>query len=352
MTEAAREFPIAPVQADLQEATPKVETWSKHRRLLYKRVKVDGVTIAQLAKDMDVSRPYLSRFISENDFKPSDNLLETIEEYFKRTNYWYTEGQEDLFKRPEGFINDIKDMPFILSECLRRIVYVLQSTWERKNFGMITGPSGCGKSAAVKYWLNDHIDHQQSSIFITANGTMTRKAILRRIAKELGMFAPADADALIERICNELRAEPRLIIIDEADQISNEYKLETLRSIVDNCDGSAGIVLIGNEDLSENIMRMAVDKRKLSRIHNRFGANQKVKMPTDAEANQLLEQVNLTPHARHMLVSIMQRTNGMGGYRVCQSILKTLFAAIGNEQITEEHLRSESLRTAVLSLNA
>ena len=346
MSEAAQQFPDEQEFAEMAKA----EVMTKHRRLLWKLHKEDGVTLQTIANESGISRSYLSQYL-KGEVVLSDAKLDMLEEYFKKIKYWDNEGFFEETK-PQGFISKVEELPFLITECLIRTTYVLEATWTNKNFGMVTGPSGCGKTAAVKYWLDSKPDMADKSIFITANGNMTRKSILRRIAKELGMFFPADADALIEQICAELKAEPRLIIIDEADQISHELKLETLRSVVDGASGCVGIVLIGNEDLAERIMRMAVDKRKLSRIHNRFGANQKVRMPSDAEANELIKHVNLSKIARYKLVAIIRKTNGMGGYRVCHSILKTMFLSVNNQQITEEHLMSESLHKAVLSLNA
>ena len=322
--------------------------WPKERQLLYKRVKEMGVAISTIASEIGYSRPQLSQFIHKDDFPASEVFLEKVREYLIKINFW---DDADRFFDRTGFISQIKELEPIVTEAWKRVWYVLDATWENKNFGMVTGASGAGKTAAAKYWLNQN-NNQSKSIMITANGCMTRKSILRRIAKELGMFAPADADALIERICDELKTDPKLIIIDEADQLCNELKLETLRTIIDNCDGSVGIVLIGNEDLSNHILRMAIDKRKLSRLHNRFGANQKVSMPTDDEAKAWLARVNLTPKARLMLISRLQRINGAGGYRVVLNILKTIFASIGDKEITEDILKSQGLAHAVLSLNA
>lgn len=323
-------------------------SWSKERQLLYKRVKELDIRISSMAKEIGCSRSLLSQYINKDDYPLSDELMEKIREYLIKINYW---EDADIYKESSGYISNISELKPVITQAWKRVWYVLDATWENKNFGMVTGASGAGKTAAVKYWLEQN-NNSLKSIMITANGCMTRKSILRRIAKELGIFVSADADALIERICNELRAEPKLIIIDEADQLCNELKLETLRSIIDNCDGDVGIVLIGNEDLSNHILRMAIDKRKLSRLHNRFGANQKVSMPTDDEARAWLERVNLSSKAKLMLIARLQRINGAGGYRVVLNILKTVFASIGDKEITEDILQSQGLAHAVLSLNA
>ncbi|MDR1702673.1 MAG: hypothetical protein LBR56_07840, partial [Sporomusaceae bacterium] len=113
-----------------------------------------------------------------------------------------------------------------------------------------------------------------------------------------------------------------------------------------------GIALIGNEDLSEYILQMAVNKRKLARIHNRFGAYQQLKMPTRDEALKLLERVNMTDGARREMVHVIMDKSGKGGFRVAQSILSVIFEAIGDKLITEDLLRSSALQGVVLSVKA
>jgi DNA transposition AAA+ family ATPase len=333
-----------------QPEQPDLKNWPKERRLLWKRTREDGVPIQAIADAIGVSRSLLSQFLNDDQRKATSNLLTALQEYFKSINFWH---EEDLFglTGPDGHICNISQLETIITETWRRVWYVLDETRANRNFGMVAGPSGCGKTAAASRWL-ERDANQGKAVMITANGNMTRKNILRAIAQELGMFAAADADQLIKNICLELKNDPKLIIIDEADQICTEYKLETLRSLIDNAAGHAGIALIGNEDLSERILRMAIDKRKLARIHNRFGANQRVRMPTDAEAQKWLARVNLSAGARRRLIAVIQRTSGMGGFRVAQSILKTLFLAVGDREITEELLNSDGLRNAVLSLNA
>jgi DNA transposition AAA+ family ATPase len=326
-------------------AQPDMTGWLKERRLLWRAAREDGVALSTIAEAAGVSRPLLSQFLNYDEHRATKNLLTALRDYFKTTGRW----DESAARAPGAALREVRELETIDTETFRRVWYVLEATADNRNFGMVSGPSGCGKTLAVRRWLERS---PEGAVYLAATPCLTRKNLLRRLANELGVLAKGDADAILERLCVALAASPRLIIIDEADQICGESRLETLRALIDNSENGAGIVLIGNEDLAEHILRLAIDKRKLSRIHNRFGANQRVAMPTEAEAQRWLSRVNLTDGARRLLIAIIRRPGGMGGFRVAQSVLKTLFKAVGDQEITEELLRSDGLRNAVLSLNA
>lgn len=335
---------LAVFQGDIFPAA-EMAGWTKERILVYKLVKENGSKIDTIAKEVGFSRPQVSRFVNDNGFRPSEEFFYAIRQYLIRLGLWEEEEPPTV----SGFKTRISQMDFIVTEAWKRAWFVLDTSAKARNFGMIVGPSGCGKSSAVSHWM-DMDRNFEKAIVITANGCMTRKSILRRIAKGVGIGSSADADTLIERICTELTERPRLIIIDEADQIGMEGKLEVLRSILDGA-GTIGIVLIGNEDLSEYILRIAVDKRKLARIHNRFGAYQQVGMPTREEADRLLQGYNLAHGAKEHLINVIRRRSGEGGIRVARNMLAIVLDAIGDKLITEDLLRSTALKGAVLSTN-
>ena len=338
---------LAVVSQDILESID-MTNWERERKLVWKLARENGTKIETIAREVGFSRSQVSRYINDDSFKPSDEFVEAVRVYLKRLGIW---DEETPQAEPESlYIKSVKQLDMLITEAWKRTWYVLDTAWKAKNFGMVVGPSGCGKTSAVQCWM-ERPDNFEKAILITANGCMTRKAILKRIAKAIGIWASADSDTLVERICAELKERPRLIIIDEADQLSSEGKLEILRTILDGTK-NIGIVLIGNEDLSEYILRMAVDKRKLARIHNRFGAYQQVNMPTREEALRLLERVNLTNGAREKMISIIRRKHGDGGLRVARTMLSIIFEAIGDKQITEDLLRSPALQGAVLSANA
>lgn len=334
------------VQDELLAAVPDMTGWSKQRVLLWRLIKENGTKNKTVAQEVGAGESTLRRFLTDGTYTPSEEFLRKLEEYFRRIGIW--DSEMTLPEEQPEFFTRIGQMNVVVTDAWKRTWFVLDNTLKHQNFGMVVGPSGCGKTSAAKYWSEEPAN-QDRAIFITANGCMTRKAILRRIAKGVGVWSSGDSDVLLERICAELAERPRLIIIDEADQISSKMKLEALRSILDNT-GKIGIVLIGNEDLSEYILQIASDDRKLSRIHNRFGAYQQVKMPNRDEAIKMLEGFNLTTGAREYLINVMQRRSGKGGIRVVRTMLAIVLEALGDKLITETILRSSSLENAVLSV--
>ena len=333
------------VTGEILNSAPDMQEWCRERQLIWRLAKENGTKVSTIANEIGVSRPQLSRFINETGFRASEEFLQNVRAYLMRLNLWEDDGVPKL---PEDeYIKSVDDLDFVITETWKRTWFVLEMALSARNFGMVVGPSGCGKSEAIRAWM-ERPKNIDKAIFFTANACMTRASILRRIAKGLGIGANADSDTLISRICTELKERPRLIIIDEADQIGTESKLEVLRSILDNTK-TIGIALIGNEDLSEYVLRMAVNNRKLARIHNRFGAFQQVKMPTREEAKKILERVHMTVGARDRLISIICRRGGDGGLRVARTMLRILFEAVGNGEITEALMRSEALKDAVLS---
>jgi DNA transposition AAA+ family ATPase len=317
--------------------------------MLKKLVKENGTKSPTVAAAIGCSDSLIRQFINNEDRKLSQALLDKLREYLISVGYW---EDDDIPAPPSGgFKTSIKQMDFVETETVRRVRFVLQNSIEACDFGMVCGPSGCGKTYTVLQWMKER---PGDAIFIRAHGCMTRKAILKRIAKAMELRTYGDADTMIEHIRDELIARPRLIIFDEADQFNSIKKFELLRSIYDECDIAGapfGVVFIGNEDLAKYILQAAADKEELARIHNRFGAFQRVEMPNREEAERLLEGYNTTPKARELLIAII-RNRRKGGIRVCRKVLAILLGAVGGKPITEDLVLSDALARSVLSLNA
>lgn len=330
-----------------EDQQPDMSGWPKERRMLWRLVKDNGTKSTTIGKAIGCSDSAVRRYLN-GSYKASDEFLAKLREYLVGVGFW---EEEDSSGEPAEYKSSLQQMDFIETESARRAWFVMNNSMEMKDFGMICGPSGCGKTYAVKQWMQDNPGR---AILITANGRMACKAIVKRIAKALEVRSYGDTDTLIEFVRDELTSHPRLIIIDEADQLKSIAKLELLRTIYDECDSAGspiGVVLIGNEDLSRFILQAAVDREELSRIHNRFGAYQKLDMPSRQEAEQLLEGYNLTAKAKEQLLNIA-RNKRRGGIRVLRKVMAILLGAVGDGRITEEHVLSEALARSVLSLNA
>jgi hypothetical protein len=125
--------------------------------------------------------------------------------------------------------------------------------------GMVVfyGPAGWGKSMGAAYSANEHDAH-----YVQCSSTMTKKAFLRAIAKDMGV-APASSTTiydLCDLVSEHLALSGKPLIIDEMDHLVRNKSVEIVRDIY---EGSyAPILLIGEEHFPNNL-------KQWERFHSR-----------------------------------------------------------------------------------
>lgn len=103
---------------------------------------------------------------------------------------------------------------------------------------LVYGEHGLGKSQAIQWWAD-----KNDSVYVRANQGMTSRWLLSEIAEELGeepFWYTQETFTLIE---NNLRQNPKMIIVDEIDYLMKKNTVETLRDLHDKT--SCPIVLVG-----------------------------------------------------------------------------------------------------------
>lgn len=105
------------------------------------------------------------------------------------------------------------------------------------------GPAGYGKTIAC--W---HCIALFNAVYLEASIVWTQKGLLRDLAEELGIVAPARNTAgLLKQVIDELRRRPRPLIIDETDRMLKTQLVEVVREIHDNA--RVPVLLVGEEAL-------------------------------------------------------------------------------------------------------
>lgn len=127
------------------------------------------------------------------------------------------------------------------------------------SLALVTGRAGRGKTEAAR-----HYAVQTEAVYIRTLPVMTPAMVLREIAFELAAIKPFSSSACLDVIDAEMAKQTRLILVDEADQVSLKV-LETLRGINERC--GCPIVLIGEETLAGMV---ASRRRIVSRIRRRM----------------------------------------------------------------------------------
>ena len=119
------------------------------------------------------------------------------------------------------------------------------------------GESGWGKTVGVTSVANEF-----RAVFVTAIEGMTKRSLLADLLVGLGEPNPRGSTPdMIKRASAQLLEQGKPVIIDEADKLTHEGRLEVVRAIHDA--SLAPIILVGEERLPEKLERF-------DRFHNRI----------------------------------------------------------------------------------
>ncbi len=122
--------------------------------------------------------------------------------------------------------------------------------WRRKEMAQITGHYGCGKTKATYRFVALNSDY---AAYVELTSTTSQTSLLHRIAEALNMESQmvGSQDDKLFAIIRSLQRKPRLLLIDEADNL----KARTLAILKDIHGGEANercaIVLVGTERLKK-----------------------------------------------------------------------------------------------------
>lgn len=124
--------------------------------------------------------------------------------------------------------------------------------------GMATyyGPSGYGKTTAATFATN-----QFNCIHVEMKSCWHGKKMCQEILREMGIDALKTVSDMVDQIAKELSCTNRTLLIDEADFLLTNSKLELVRDIYRS--SGVAVILIGEERLPQKL-------QKWERIHNRM----------------------------------------------------------------------------------
>lgn len=196
--------------------------------------------------------------------------------------------------------------------------------------GALYGRSGLGKTVAAAFCANHF-----KGVYIRLKSFSTAKAILVEVARELQLRPERTAHALFAQVSAELSIAPRLLIMDELDNVVHRGALNVLRDIHD--ETRVPLLVIGEERLPQHL-------EESERFHNRVLVWQPAQRATLADAEQLVKfygaDLHLTPAQIELLHGQAQ-----GIARRLVVLIEHLRANRG-EQPVEELLSVGELRAA------
>lgn len=113
---------------------------------------------------------------------------------------------------------------------------------------LVYGGHGLGKSQTILWWATNN-----DAVYVRANQGMTSRWLLSEIAEELGEVPFWHSQETFNLIEQNLKANPKIIVVDEVDYLIEKSTIETLRDLHDRT--GAPIVLVGMGMADKKIAR-------------------------------------------------------------------------------------------------
>lgn len=190
---------------------------------------------------------------------------------------------------------------------------------------LVYGDYGLGKSETIKWWT-----FKNDCVYVRATQGMSSKWLLSEIAEELGenpYWLIQDNFALIE---NNLKLNPKTIIIDEVDYLLEKRAIETLRDLHDRT--GCPLVLVGMTAIDQKLSRYP---HLVDRIYKKF----KFESYDTNDIKQILKELTEIPFTPDGLEYLATRSNQ---FRQIVKLVNRVEKLAKTNQITE--LNEQNLR--------
>lgn len=172
---------------------------------------------------------------------------------------------EDYFKVKEQYQKIYKTKGYVKTSISEKVYSLLELCQTEGGIAIACGDAGIGKTKAVFQYQKDH---PNNCFAISLNPCYTSvKAVLGKVADEIGANKPKSKGELWESIKNKL-SDGMLLIIDEAQNL-NFSTIESLRSLPDAFEQEGqtlGIAFVGNPGILSYILS---DRAKFAQIISR-----------------------------------------------------------------------------------
>lgn len=290
-------------------------------------MKKNNLTKEQLANEVGVSRPVLSKVMNGKYDGNIENVERTITEFLRSKGEY-----SDILPKQEK--NIAAKPEFYKTKDAANMIGVCQACQKYSSLGIIVGKSGYGKTFTLKQYSK-----LSKICYIECDDTMSTKDLIEAIEREIGI--PNSYGSVWKRVSGIKDFfsvnKGYLVIIDEADKLINKYtqkKLELLRAIFDQ--SQVGLVIAGEPRLETLV------KGYLNRFANRIDFYTTLRGLSRDEIKNYLSYYSITEDAITELTSRAAGSN-VGCFRLLDRTLKNIFRIIDVEdEITIETIRQAS----------
>lgn len=244
-----------------------------------------GKTQIQIARETRLSGAVISQFISGTYEGNNDKIADSLEKHLVIATE-HLESADDKVFYPE--LRNTKTSLFAVKYAHKNCDVVL-----------LLGYAGAGKTIALRHYTQNNT----GVIFITASTcTSSTLAILKEIASEMSKKATGNKSQIEKTLVSALGNSNRLIIIDEADQLTFNA-IQTVRNLNDKA--YVGILLSGNNRIY-NQMVMGARCTEFYQVRTRIFMCPKVRNTYTVEEMQNIFP-NVEPKEICILLKIAER---------------------------------------------
>lgn len=155
----------------------------------------------------------------------------------------------------------IDTVPFVQTSIYQMAELICNRARKYRNFGVLVGNVGVGKTASLKQYLQ----LQRHTILIEADPDMTAGVFVDELLEALGVPIPTTIAKKFNAAVAALRGTTCLILIDEAETMSDKA-LHYVRRLRDKAE--VGIVLAGTEKL---LQKIKPKRSQFDQIRSRVG---------------------------------------------------------------------------------
>lgn len=284
-----------------------------------------GITQKQLARELNISDTVLSLFLANSYTGDNQKVIEKVKQYLH-----IGAVRKALTPNPnycETLLNT------------QQITDCLQMAHASNEILLLYGPAGCGKTTALKHYA----EHNNGVIYIEADATTgTPRAILLTLLESIGGQPIGSTAQVMKSILNILRGTNRLIIIDEAQHLT-ERSFDTIRAINDKI--GIGLVYSGNPSILKQMYGRR--EQEFDQLYSRIGLHCELtnKYSLD-DIRNIFSGLDVSEKCIKYLKKVAQNK---GGLRLMIKQYKNAanIAAAFGQSLTVDHLEEAARRMSI-----
>lgn len=244
-----------------------------------------GKTQNQIARETGLSGAVISQFIGGTYEGDNYKIADSLEKYLVIA----TERLENADNTV--FYPELRNT--------RTSLFAVKYAHKNCDVVLLSGDAGAGKTTALRYYTQSNT----GVIFITASTCISSPtAILREISSAIGKKTTGNKSQLEKTLISALNNSNRLIIIDEADQLTFNA-IQAVRNLNDKAH--VGILLSGNNRIY-NQMVMGARCTEFDQVRTRIFVRPKVSNTYTIEEMQNIFP-NVEPKGIGVLLKLAER---------------------------------------------